>query len=139
MSRIYPVTMPKWGLSMQEGKVNRWLVDVGDSLQAGAEVVEVESDKIAGVIEAAGGGVLRRRIAKEDDVLPVGALLALISDKEAESHITRQNCRSGQTHSRALGRKRPHHACCARFFSRGRRSYSAKCRSYGAHGSGQRS
>jgi pyruvate dehydrogenase E2 component (dihydrolipoamide acetyltransferase) len=88
MSRIYPVTMPKWGLSMQEGKVNRWLVDVGDSLQAGAEVVEVESDKIAGVIEAAGEGVLRRRIAKEDDVLPVGALIALISDKEvAESDI----------------------------------------------------
>src|SRR6516162_10166807 len=81
-SQIHPVTMPKWGLSMQEGKVNRWLADIGDSLQAGAEVVEVESDKIAGVIEAASGGVLRRKIAKVDDVLPIGALLGLIADNQ---------------------------------------------------------
>jgi len=82
MSQIHPVTMPKWGLSMREGKVNRWLANIGDALQAGAEVVEVESDKIAGVIEAASGGVLRRKIAKEDDVLPIGALLGLIADNQ---------------------------------------------------------
>jgi pyruvate dehydrogenase E2 component (dihydrolipoamide acetyltransferase) len=88
MSQIFPVTMPKWGLSMQEGKVNRWLANIGDSIQAGAEVVEVESDKIAGVIEASSGGVLRRQVAKEDDVLPVGALLGLIADSEvADSDI----------------------------------------------------
>ena len=71
MSRIYPVTIPKWGLSMKEGKVNRWLAKIGDSIQAGAEIVEVESDKIAGVIEANSGGVLWRQVAKEGDVLPV--------------------------------------------------------------------
>jgi pyruvate dehydrogenase E2 component (dihydrolipoamide acetyltransferase) len=88
MSQIYPVTIPKWGLSMQEGKVNHWLANTGDSVQAGAEIVEVESDKIAGVIEAIGGGVLRCQIAKEGDVLPVGALLAVIADhKVADSDI----------------------------------------------------
>lgn len=86
--RIIAITMPKWGLSMKEGKVNRWLVRAGDPIQAGTEVVEVESDKIAGVIEAADGGLLRRQVAKEDDLLPVGALLGVITDSEvAESEI----------------------------------------------------
>jgi pyruvate dehydrogenase E2 component (dihydrolipoamide acetyltransferase) len=86
--RIIPITMPKWGLSMQEGKVNRWLVSAGDPIQTGTEVVEVESDKIAGVIETAHGGLLRRQVAKEGDVLPVGALLGVITESEiAESEI----------------------------------------------------
>jgi pyruvate dehydrogenase E2 component (dihydrolipoamide acetyltransferase) len=86
--RIITIIMPKWGLSMKEGKVNRWLVRAGDPIQAGAEVVEVESDKIAGVVEAAHGGLLRRQVAKEDDLLPVGALLGVITDSEvAESEI----------------------------------------------------
>jgi len=86
--RIIPISMPKWGLSMQEGKVNRWLVSTGDPIQVETEVVEVESDKIAGVIEAAHAGLLRRQVAKEGDVLPVGALLGVITESEiAESEI----------------------------------------------------
>jgi pyruvate dehydrogenase E2 component (dihydrolipoamide acetyltransferase) len=86
--RIITITMPKWGLSMREGKVNRWLVRAGDPIQAGTEVVEVESDKIAGVVEATHGGLLRRQVAKEDDLLPVGALLGVITDSDvAESEI----------------------------------------------------
>ena len=86
--RIIPLTMPKWGLSMQEGKVNRWLVSPGAEVKPGMEIVEVESDKIAGVIEAAHTGSLRRQVAKEDDVLPVGALLGVITGSEvAESEI----------------------------------------------------
>lgn len=72
--------MPKWGLSMTEGTVVQWLVEEGAELQNGDEVVEVESEKINNAVEAPKAGVLRRRVAKEGDVLPVGGLLGVIAD-----------------------------------------------------------
>lgn len=82
MAEIHTLTMPKWGLSMREGKVNGWLKGPGDPVAVGAEIVEVESEKIAGAIEASVAGVLRRQVAAEEDVLPVGGLLGVIADAE---------------------------------------------------------
>ena len=44
---IHRLTMPKWGLSMTEGKVVAWLAEDGAEVSSGAEVVEVETEKIA--------------------------------------------------------------------------------------------
>ncbi len=76
----YLLTMPKWGLTMEEGTLVNWLVEVGAEIELGMAVAEVETDKIVNVLEASRAGVMRRKIAEDGDVLPVGALLGVIAD-----------------------------------------------------------
>jgi pyruvate dehydrogenase E2 component (dihydrolipoamide acetyltransferase) len=71
--------MPKWGLTMTEGKVVGWLKQQGQSLAAGEELLEIETTKITNVMEAPAGGTLRRIVAPAGATLPVGALLAVVA------------------------------------------------------------
>ena len=80
--QLTKLSMPKWGLSMTEGTVVQWLVEEGTELDKGDEIVEVESEKINNSVEAPSAGVLRRRVAKEGEVLPVGGLLAVIAPSD---------------------------------------------------------
>jgi pyruvate dehydrogenase E2 component (dihydrolipoamide acetyltransferase) len=78
-SAIHPVAMPKMGIEMVEGTIAGWRKSVGDSVAAGDEVVEIESDKIINVWESPVDGVLRRCLAEDGEVLKVGALLGVIA------------------------------------------------------------
>jgi len=76
---IYPVTVPKWGIEMQEGTIAGWHVEEGAELTRGDELIDVETDKIVNTMEAPSSGVLRRCLAKKDETLKVGALLGVIA------------------------------------------------------------
>ena len=58
--RIVPVTMPKWGLSMQLGKITAWAVGEGDEVKPGDDLADIETEKITGTLEAADAGTVRR-------------------------------------------------------------------------------
>ena len=79
---IIPLVMPKWGLSMKEGKLTAWHVEEGQVISPGQEIMDVETDKIANAVEAADGGLLRRRIGKLGEVYPVKALLGVLAPPE---------------------------------------------------------
>jgi pyruvate dehydrogenase E2 component (dihydrolipoamide acetyltransferase) len=82
--RILRVTMPKWGLSMKTGKIVEWFVAEGDTIDKGDDIVDIETDKIAGTLEAPVGGLIRRIIAEPGADFPVGAVLAVVAPTEVD-------------------------------------------------------
>jgi len=86
--RIRPVTMPKWGIEMQEGTVTAWQVELGRHVDKGDALLDVETEKIVNSVESPASGTLRRMLAETGDTLPVGALIAVLSEPDvADSDI----------------------------------------------------
>ncbi len=74
------VILPKWGMTMQEATVTGWLKAVGDPVDKGDELVEVETDKVSTAVEAPTSGVLTERRAEVGDVVAVGDVIAVIDE-----------------------------------------------------------
>jgi pyruvate dehydrogenase E2 component (dihydrolipoamide acetyltransferase) len=92
VSEILRIGMPKWGLSMTEGKLAAWLVDEGAEVDIGQPVADVETEKIAGEVESPVAGVVRRLVAAVGEVVPVGGLLAVVApssvpDADVEAYV----------------------------------------------------
>lgn len=73
------VTLPKWGMTMQEAVIGEWLVAVGDPVVEGQPIVTVESDKVDADVEAPGTGTLTEIVVPEGETAEVGAVIARIS------------------------------------------------------------
>lgn len=83
-NNLIALTMPKWGMAMETGKVVEWLVNEGNEINKGDEILEVETEKIVNAMEAQQSGTLARLVAQPGDELPVGALLGVITDGTAD-------------------------------------------------------
>jgi pyruvate dehydrogenase E2 component (dihydrolipoamide acetyltransferase) len=85
--RILTITMPKWGLSMTTGKIVDIHVAEGDTVAKGDDVLDIDTDKIAGTLESPVAGPVRRLIVAVGDELPVGAVLALVAPAEVPDDV----------------------------------------------------
>ena len=74
------VVMPQMGYDMREGTVVRWYKQEGESVDRGEVIADIETDKATVEFEAYTGGVLGRIVAQEGIAVPVGDLIAIITD-----------------------------------------------------------
>ena len=82
--------MPRLSDSMEEGTVLRWLKVVGDQVVVGDELVEIETDKANMVYEADLAGELVEIVAGEGETLPVGGVIARVSDPPSADNSFRK-------------------------------------------------
>lgn len=80
--RIQTITMPKWGMTMTEGRVAEWLKAPGDRIAPGDEFVEIETEKITNVVEAQVAGLLRRLLVLPGQSAPCGAAIAILAEAD---------------------------------------------------------
>jgi pyruvate dehydrogenase E2 component (dihydrolipoamide acetyltransferase) len=74
------VLMPQLGETVAEGKITQWYKALGDPVKPGDNLFEIETDKTSMEVPATAAGVLAEIRAGVGDVVPVGAIVAIISD-----------------------------------------------------------
>jgi 2-oxoisovalerate dehydrogenase E1 component len=67
-----PIKMPFGDLTVSEGKLVGWLHAVGDRVEAGQTIAEIETDKAVVEIEAPVSGILARIDVEVGSVVPMG-------------------------------------------------------------------
>ncbi|MEK4306729.1 MULTISPECIES: dihydrolipoamide acetyltransferase family protein [Oceanobacillus] len=75
------VLMPKLGAQMEEGTIVSWLVQVGEAVEEGDPLVEVQTDKITMEIEAETEGTLLKTLYEADSIVPVQTPIAIIGEE----------------------------------------------------------
>ena len=75
------IEMPKLSDTMTEGTVVRWLKSVGDQVEIGDEIAEIETDKATMAMEAFDEGILSEILIEEGAKAEIGATLAILRDE----------------------------------------------------------
>ncbi len=73
--------MPQLGETVAEGKITKWFKSAGDAVNPGDNLFEIETDKVSMEVPSTTTGVLAEIRVAAGDVAPVGAIVAVISDK----------------------------------------------------------
>ncbi len=75
---LHEIRIPKLGMETTECEIKTWLVNVGDRVNAGGELLEVETEKADVVIEAEVAGVITELRHARGERVEVGAVVGVI-------------------------------------------------------------
>ncbi len=79
------VIMPKAGVAMEEGTVIQWHKAIGDQVQEGEPLLEIETDKVSMEIEAESSGYLISILRHAGETVPVVETIGYIGKKDEKT------------------------------------------------------
>jgi 2-oxoglutarate dehydrogenase E2 component (dihydrolipoamide succinyltransferase) len=81
----YQLLLPKMGESVAEATIIKWTKSPGDHIDADEAIMEIATDKVDSDVPSPVAGKLVEQLYKENDVVQVGAVIAIIETEEAET------------------------------------------------------
>ena len=87
---LVDLVMPKLGESIMEATILKWHKKPGDTVQEDETVLDIATDKVDSEIPSSVQGVIEQILFQENEVVPIGAVIATIRVDEA-ANITQYN------------------------------------------------
>lgn len=78
------ILMPKLGESIMEATVLRWHKQVGDFIKLDETLLDIATDKVDSEVPSTAEGILEEVLCKENDIIPIGSVIARIKTNEPE-------------------------------------------------------
>ena len=75
---IVDLVMPKMGESIMEATVLKWHKQPGDQIKMDETLLDIATDKVDSEVPSTAAGVITQLLYKENDVVPVGAVIAKV-------------------------------------------------------------
>lgn len=72
------VLVPKWGLTMEEATLVKWLKNIGDEISEGEPIAQMETDKTTDEIESQVAGRIVEFLVEEGAIVEAGQAIARV-------------------------------------------------------------
>lgn len=82
------IKVPELAESITEGTISQWLINVGDKVEKGGSVVELETDKVNVEIIAEDSGIVSKLLGEPGDTVEVGATIAILDANGAPGAVS---------------------------------------------------
>jgi 2-oxoglutarate dehydrogenase E2 component (dihydrolipoamide succinyltransferase) len=84
----YELLLPKMGESVAEATIIKWTKQPGERIELDDTILEIATDKVDSEVPAPVAGTLVKQLYKEDEIVQVGAVIAIIESAEGGSNTS---------------------------------------------------
>jgi len=85
---MYEIKMPRFGLTMESGFIEKWFKKEGEKVEEGEPLLEASSEKITNDVDSPASGIILKIMGKEKEEIRVGTVIAIIGE---EGEIIEEN------------------------------------------------